>query len=63
MIYIILLSNKHTIHNLIFLQILLEVAASTVVFQFIPESHQGRVPPYFDKLNSWVYKLFDKGSL
>ena len=40
------------------LQILLEVVACTVVFQFVPESSNGdaggRVPSYYDKLNSWV---------
>lgn len=46
------------------LQVLLEVVACTVVFQFVPESSSGdaggRVPSYFDKLNSWVRmeKLF-----
>ena len=40
------------------LQVLLEVVACTVVFQFVPESSNGdaggRVPSYYDKLNSWV---------
>lgn len=40
------------------LQVLLEVVACAVVFQFVPESSNGdaggRVPPYYDKLNSWV---------
>jgi len=46
------------------LQVLLEVVACTVVFQFVPESSNGdnggRVPSYYDKLNSWVCmgKLF-----
>jgi hypothetical protein len=44
--------------------VLLEVVACTVVFQFVPESSNGdaggRVPSYYDKLNSWVCldKLF-----
>ncbi|PSN50728.1 Pyridoxal-dependent decarboxylase domain-containing protein 1 [Blattella germanica] len=37
--------------------VLLEVVACTVVFQFVPESSEGdtggRVPSYYDKLNSW----------
>lgn len=37
---------------------LLEVVACTVVFQFVPEGNNddggGRVPSYYDKLNSWV---------
>lgn len=47
------------------LQVLLEVVACTVVFQFVPESSNsdagGRVPSYYDKLNSWVCsdKLFN----
>jgi hypothetical protein len=51
--------------GLCLLQVLLEVVACTVVFQFVPESSAGeaggRVPSYFDKLNSWVClnKLFD----
>jgi hypothetical protein len=39
------------------LQVLLEVVACTVVFQFVPEGSNdagGRVPSYYDKLNSWV---------
>jgi hypothetical protein len=40
------------------LQVLLEVVACTVVFQFVPEGNNGdaggRVPSYYDKLNSWV---------
>ncbi|XP_014288455.1 pyridoxal-dependent decarboxylase domain-containing protein 1 isoform X1 [Halyomorpha halys] len=40
--------------------ILFEVAASTVVFQFIPENHQGRVPPYYDKLNSWLGQILQR---
>lgn len=41
-----------------FLQMLFEVVACAVVFQFIPELNEGeengRVPSYYDKLNSWV---------
>lgn len=37
---------------------LLESTASCVVFQFIPELQENevltRVPPYYDKLNSWL---------
>jgi len=45
-------------HVLCLLQVLLEVVACTVVFQFVPEGSNGdacgRVPSYYDKLNSWV---------
>jgi hypothetical protein len=45
-------------HALCLLQVLLEVVACTVVFQFVPEGSNddggGRVPSYYDKLNSWV---------
>jgi hypothetical protein len=40
------------------LQVLLEVVACSVVFQFVPEGSNdgggGQVPSYYDKLNSWV---------
>lgn len=40
-----------------FLQVLFEFASCTVVFQFIPENVEGRVPSYYDRLNSWVIFL------
>jgi hypothetical protein len=45
-------------HVLCFLQVLLDVVACAVVFQFVPEGSNdaggSRVPSYYDKLNSWV---------
>ncbi|KAF6201301.1 hypothetical protein GE061_005749, partial [Apolygus lucorum] len=40
--------------------VLFEVAASTVVFQFVPENVEGRVPPYYDKLNSWLGQMLQR---
>ncbi|XP_047107062.1 pyridoxal-dependent decarboxylase domain-containing protein 1 [Schistocerca piceifrons] len=43
---------------------LFEVVASTVVFQFIPEASEGnesgRVPSYYDKLNSWLGQILQR---
>ncbi|KDR24299.1 putative pyridoxal-dependent decarboxylase domain-containing protein 2 [Zootermopsis nevadensis] len=44
--------------------VLLEVVACTVVFQFVPESSNsdagGRVPSYYDKLNSWLGQILQR---
>ncbi|BET02261.1 Group II plp decarboxylase [Nesidiocoris tenuis] len=40
--------------------VLFEVAASTVVFQFVPENSEGRVPHYYDKLNSWLGQMLQR---
>ncbi|GLH04158.1 Uncharacterized protein GBIM_09930 [Gryllus bimaculatus] len=44
--------------------LLFEVVACTVVFQFIPvnngEPVEGRVPPYYDKLNSWLGQILQR---
>ncbi|XP_067005760.2 pyridoxal-dependent decarboxylase domain-containing protein 1 isoform X2 [Anabrus simplex] len=44
--------------------LLLEVVACTVVFQFVPEANEGeaegRVPPYYDKLNSWLGQILQR---
>lgn len=46
---------------MIFFQLLFETTASSVVFQFTPEINEGetltRVPPYYDKLNSWLGQI------
>lgn len=55
-------SGAYTITELISkpasISMLLESTASCVVFQFIPELQENevltRVPPYYDKLNSWL---------
>ncbi|GFG32848.1 hypothetical protein Cfor_06346 [Coptotermes formosanus] len=44
--------------------VLLEVVACTVVFQFVPENSNGnaggRVPSYYDKLNSWLGQILQR---
>ncbi|XP_033610870.1 pyridoxal-dependent decarboxylase domain-containing protein 1 isoform X2 [Cryptotermes secundus] len=45
--------------------VLLEVVACTVVFQFVPEGSDdggGRVPSYYDKLNSWLGQILQRDS-
>ncbi|XP_057667756.1 putative pyridoxal-dependent decarboxylase domain-containing protein 2 [Diorhabda carinulata] len=41
--------------------VLMESTACAVVFQFVPETNDGeytsRVPPYYDKLNSWLGQI------
>lgn len=41
--------------------VLMESTACAVVFQFVPETNNGeytsRVPPYYDKLNSWLGQI------
>ncbi|XP_058804435.1 putative pyridoxal-dependent decarboxylase domain-containing protein 2 isoform X2 [Phymastichus coffea] len=43
---------------------LLEVVASALVFQFVPPEAENqeiqRVPPYFDKLNSWLGQILQR---
>ncbi|KAL1130695.1 hypothetical protein AAG570_011936 [Ranatra chinensis] len=39
---------------------LFEIAACTVVFQFVPENAEGRVPAYYDKLNSWLGQMLQR---
>ncbi|KAK9496665.1 hypothetical protein O3M35_013096 [Rhynocoris fuscipes] len=39
---------------------LFEFASCTVVFQFIPENLEGRVPPYYDRLNSWLGQMLQR---
>lgn len=43
---------------------LLEVVASALVFQFTPPDHEpqcnDRVPPYYDKLNSWLGQILQR---
>lgn len=40
--------------------LMFEVTTSTIAFQFVPENsttegeYAAKVPPYYDKLNSWV---------
>uniref|UniRef100_A0A1B6K9W1 Pyridoxal-dependent decarboxylase domain-containing protein 1 n=2 Tax=Graphocephala atropunctata TaxID=36148 RepID=A0A1B6K9W1_9HEMI len=40
--------------------LLFEVVASAVVFQFVPEGCQDRVAPYYDKLNSWLGQILQR---
>ncbi|XP_075230465.1 pyridoxal-dependent decarboxylase domain-containing protein 1 isoform X2 [Lycorma delicatula] len=40
--------------------LLMEVVACSVVFQFIPEGCQERVPSYYDKLNSWLGQILQR---
>lgn len=48
----------------IIFQTIFEVAVSCVVFQFIPEVPEGtvlgRVPAYYDKLNSWLGQILQR---
>lgn len=48
-------SSKPVNTNLLF-----EVVASAVVFQFVPEGCQQRVAPYYDKLNSWLGQILQR---
>ncbi|XP_022193102.2 pyridoxal-dependent decarboxylase domain-containing protein 1 isoform X2 [Nilaparvata lugens] len=42
------------------INLLMEVVASTVVFQFIPEGCVDKVPAYYDKLNSWLGQILQR---
>ncbi|XP_054282470.1 pyridoxal-dependent decarboxylase domain-containing protein 1-like isoform X1 [Macrosteles quadrilineatus] len=42
--------------------LLFEVVASSVVFQFVPDGCQERVAPYYDKLNSWLGQILQRDS-
>ncbi|XP_014245569.1 putative pyridoxal-dependent decarboxylase domain-containing protein 2 [Cimex lectularius] len=57
-----LLTVNELISKPVALNVLFEVAASTVVFQFVPENVEGRVPPYYDKLNSWLSQMLQRES-
>ncbi|CAG9817896.1 unnamed protein product [Phaedon cochleariae] len=58
-------SGAYTVSELISkpstIPLLFESTASCVVFQFTPESnggeYQSKVPPYYDKLNSWLGQI------
>lgn len=40
--------------------LLMEIVACSVVLQFIPEGCKERVPPYYDKLNSWLGQILQR---
>ncbi|XP_017782097.1 PREDICTED: pyridoxal-dependent decarboxylase domain-containing protein 1 [Nicrophorus vespilloides] len=58
-------SGAYTVSELISkpikIALLFETTACSVVFQFVPELSEGetlgRIPPYFDKLNSWLGQI------
>ncbi|KAG8326835.1 Pyridoxal-dependent decarboxylase domain-containing protein 1 [Homalodisca vitripennis] len=49
-----------TNRELLSMELLFEVVASAVVFQFVPEGCQDRVAPYYDKLNSWLGQILQR---